>query len=102
MDKNRKISGGIYLVIDPSMDEVELLKKLAAVVHEGLAAVQVWDHFLPSADRVKLINKISEICHKEKVPVFLNNNWDLMRSTTADGLHFDMIPENFDNIRNRC
>ncbi len=101
MGENRKMTGGMYLVIDPSMEEAELFKKLAEVIQEELAAVQIWDHFLPSADRTNLINRICAICHQEKVPVFLNNNWDLMDSTAADGIHFDLIPENFEDIRAR-
>ncbi|MDT0677265.1 thiamine phosphate synthase [Autumnicola musiva] len=99
--QKRQISGGVYLVIDPSMNEEELILKLEQVLKEKIAAVQIWDHFSTSGDeQVKLVNRISEICHERDVPVFLNNQWELLKKTKADGVHFDEIPKDFENIRN--
>lgn len=100
MKSNRKISGGIYLVLDPSMPEGDLLEKLTSVIEgNGIAAVQLWDNFPASADKINLVNTICRICHSKEVPVFVNNRWHLLESSLADGVHFDEIPENLEEIR---
>ncbi|MDT0642655.1 thiamine phosphate synthase [Zunongwangia sp. F363] len=98
--QKRQISGGVYLVIDPSMKEELLILKLEQILKEKIAAVQIWDNFSSSEEeQVKLVDHISEICHEKDVPVFLNNKWKLLKKTKADGVHFDEIPEDFEYIR---
>ncbi|MDT0647956.1 thiamine phosphate synthase [Zunongwangia sp. F260] len=99
MTKIAKIRGGLYLVLDPSMHRDELFRKLNEVLQEKIAVVQIWDNFPPSIDEVELVNEICDLCHSRNVPVFLNNNWHLKKSTHADGIHFDIIPENFSELR---
>lgn len=93
------IKSGIYLVIDPSMEEGLLLNKLNAALKEKLAAVQVWDNFKEGQNITKLIDKVCELCHAKHVPVFINNRWELLQNTAADGVHFDEIPENFSELK---
>ena len=50
------IGTGIYLVIDPAMDKMKLYDKLDAVLAEGIAALQIWDHFRGGDDIPELIN----------------------------------------------
>lgn len=97
----KKISGGVYLVVDPSLKEEELLEKLLQTVDNEIAAVQVWDHFPPSAEIENILNKICEVCHSHNVPVLMNNVWQLVDSTAMDGVHFDEIPKDFDRIKER-
>lgn len=100
MKSNRKISGGIYLVLDPSMNEGKLLEKLTSALEgDEIAAVQIWDNFPASADNDYLVNTICQICHRKEVPVFVNNRWQLLESSIADGVHFDEIPENMGEIK---
>ncbi|SOE20271.1 thiamine-phosphate pyrophosphorylase [Spirosomataceae bacterium TFI 002] len=93
------IKSGIYLVIDPSMEEVLLLSKLNAALKEKLAAVQVWDNFKEGQNSTNLIDKVCKLCHAKHVPVFINNRWKLLQSTAADGVHFDEIPENYSELK---
>lgn len=88
------------MVLDPSMNEGDLLEKLTGALEgNGIAAVQVWDNFPASADNTDLINTICQICHRKEVPVFVNNRWQLLESSIADGVHFDEIPENLEEIK---
>lgn len=88
------------MVLDPSMNEGDLLEKLTGALEgNGIAAVQVWDNFPASADNIDLINTICQICHRKEVPVFVNNRWQLLESSIADGVHFDEIPENLEEIK---
>src|SRR5690606_4246978 len=39
------------------------------------------------------------LCSKHDVPLLINNDWSLLRSFPLDGVHFDEIPANFDDIQ---
>lgn len=98
----KRIGNGIYLVVDPSMDQDELLRKLREVSKYPLAAVQVWDNFRIGLDPKGLISRITEIFHPEQVPVLINNRWELMEIAALDGVHFDSIPSDIDAIKAAC
>ncbi len=95
----RKISSGIYLVIDPSMDELLLLNKLNLCLKEKLAAVQIWDHFKAEQNISSLLKKVCDLCHAKNVPVLINNRWELLNDFLLDGIHFDEIPENYTEMK---
>jgi len=97
--RRSRISGGVYLVIDPSMNEVELIEKLQQALEEGISAVQIWDNWAVSIDKEKVIIRICNLCHAHQVPVLINNSWEMLHSLPLDGVHFDTIPENYDLIR---
>jgi thiamine-phosphate pyrophosphorylase len=99
--KDNKLTGGIYLVIDPSMEEGVLFKKLEQVLQEGIAIVQLWDNWPPAIQKERLIKAICDLCHSYQVPVFINNEWELLSSLPLDGVHFDSIPADYDKIKQR-
>ena len=78
---NKKIESGIYFVIDPATDETAVIEKLKLILEEPIAAVQIWDHFLPGQDIEKLINTITGACHKKNVPVLINNKWEWLKKS---------------------
>ena len=95
-----RISGGIYLVVDPAMQERELLRRLGEALEEnGMAAVQVWDNFTSFVEPEKIIQQICHLCHQKEVPVLINNRWELLKRTDADGLHLDEISKNIEEIK---
>lgn len=94
----RKITPGIYLIIDPSMDELLLLKKLTLCLREGVAAVQIWDNFNEGQNIIEFIRKVCELSHAENTPVLINNKWELISKTALDGVHFDEIPDNYPEV----
>ena len=97
--EKRKMGSGIYLIIDPSMDELILMNKLNLCLREKLAAVQIWDNYKDTQNIIKLINRICEQCHAKNVPVLINNRWELLNNSSLDGIHFDVIPENYTQIK---
>jgi Thiamine monophosphate synthase len=99
MMEKKKVKSGIYLVIDPSLDKTILLYKLQLVLEEEIAAVQVWDHFMPHQSVPDLIRKITSLCHEKNVPVLINNQWEWLMSLPLDGVHFDNIPHDFERIQ---
>lgn len=99
MEKKRKIISGVYLVIDPSLDETILIHKLKIILEEKIVAVQLWDHFSPQQNNLELIQSITKLCHEKNVPVLINNKWKWLNTTELDGVHFDCIPDDFGHIK---
>jgi thiamine-phosphate pyrophosphorylase len=95
-----KIKNGIYIIIDPSMERNILLNKLKEISHEDIAAIQIWDNFNPTENPIALIEDILETCHARNIPVLINNQWDLLKQTNLDGIHFDEKQENILQIKN--
>lgn len=95
----KSIESGIYLVIDPSMEEEDLLNKLHIILTKEIAAVQIWDNFKNQQNIVALIHKIHSLCAQHQTPVLINNHWEYLKETELDGIHFDAIPTNLDDIR---
>lgn len=94
----RNIKAGIYVVVDPSMAEPVLLAKIERCVQEEIAALQVWDNFLPGQN-IKLLHRICELCHAQNIPVIINNRWQLLEDIPLDGVHFDEAPGNYQLIK---
>lgn len=99
--RKKTIDSGIYLVIDPSMDESVLMSKLKNALTRKIAAVQIWDNFETEHDVVTLAHKIHSLCLPQKTPVLINNHWELLLETDLDGVHFDTIPENIHTIKEK-
>ena len=97
--KKRMITSGLYLVIDPSMEEKTLLHKLEIVLSEKVAAVQIWDNFNPGHHVHELIRSVVALAHASGVPVLINNRWELLQDTPLDGVHFDSIPKDFAAVK---
>lgn len=100
MIKKKKIKEGVCLVVDPQMQKTVLINKLKQIMAKSeIAAVQIWDNFKNAENKISLINEICKVCENYKVPVLLNNNWDLLNQTEASGIHFDKIPQDFQKIK---
>lgn len=100
MNRNKSTIGqGIYVVIDPAMDEAVLLNKLQRILPKQIAAVQIWDHFEEGQAIEQLIQNIYAVCAPYKTPVLINNRWEYLKSSALDGVHFDSIPANLDGIK---
>jgi thiamine-phosphate pyrophosphorylase len=95
----KQINGGVYLVVNPADNEEILFSKLKRIVEAEIAAVQIWDNFSAKTNQVSFIDKVCIICHQEGIPVLINNQWQLLNLSKADGVHFDEHPEDIDVIR---
>jgi len=89
MTKRNDITGGVYLVIDPSWGSEFTLPRLAQALHAGISTVQIWDHWPQEANKIAFIQEIAELAHAAHVPVLINNHWELVKETALDGVHFD-------------
>lgn len=95
----RRIEGGIYLVVDPSMNEPILLEKIAEAIQGGVDVIQIWNHWNEGVDKHKLIDAVCSLAHKRSIPVLINEDWRLLKDTMLDGVHFDAIPNDINSIR---
>src|SRR5690606_42056122 len=94
MKTTRAIGTGVYLVIDPAMDKMELYDKLDAVLAEaagGIAALQIWDHFRDGGDIPELINRLCQRCHGHDIPVLINHQRPYLQHTPLDRVHVHVI-----------
>ncbi len=96
-----KISGGVYLVIDPSIPKELLLTKVGKAILGGVDIIQIWDHWQPGQDKISIIKDICDLAHKHDIPVLINRNWELLIKTMLDGVHFDEPPSNLQEIRKK-
>jgi thiamine-phosphate pyrophosphorylase len=100
METTPKITGGIYLVLDPAMNQNLLLTKLASALTGGLQVVQIWNNWLPGAHKLELIEAIAILCKPYEVPLLINEDWQLLaQSPHLQGVHFDHVPAKFDIIQ---
>lgn len=99
MKTGRLITGGLYLVVDPSLERQALLAKLRQALEEPVVAVQIFDQFAGVPDAIGLVKEIGLLCHAKQVPALLNNHWEWLPETDLDGVHFDLLPESMDEIR---
>ncbi len=97
--KKQNIQSGIYLIIDPSMDEGILFSKLDLIVKEKIAAVQIWDNFKDNQNIEELLLKIYKKTSLHNIPLIINNRWEYLNKIPLDGIHFDEIPENLYEIK---
>jgi len=102
MTDKLKITGGVYLVIDPAMESSLMLSRLEAALKAGINAVQLWNNWLPGADKQAYIAAVSEICRSYRVPLLIDNDWELLiGSPYLDGVHFDALPHDYNEIKRK-
>lgn len=95
----RKIEGGLYLVVDPSLALDVLLEKVRKAIAGGISILQIWNNWSPQQDKVAVVHAICGVAHAKNVPVLINEEWELLNTTELGGVHFDALPEDLDKIR---
>lgn len=97
--EKRKIRGGLYLVVDPSMAQPLLQDKLTAAIEGGVSVVQIWNNWEANIDKQAVVNAVCSVAHARNIPVLINDDWELLQTTELDGVHFDVIPNELKYIR---
>jgi len=94
-NQKRELPAGIYLVIDPSLERSELLKKLKQALEGGIDLLQIWNHWPDGFTHQEKLGLIDEICRLASgyaTPVLINEAWELLQESPLDGIHFDDTP----------
>lgn len=92
---------GVYLVIDPKREWSTLLEKLKAALEGGLNIVQVWNHWedhVNKGAKRTFLEDVKQLCQPFDVPVLMHEDWKIAVDAHLDGVHFDEIPADFDQI----
>lgn len=92
---------GLYLVLDPSQEEEKLLKLLQEALKGGVSVIQIWDHWprdITENQKKKIAKRIKEIAQNWKVPVLVNEDWKLALGADLDGIHWNNIPTDWEDI----
>lgn len=97
----RNIKGGLYLVVNPDMEENELMSKMEKAIQGGIDVVQVWNNWKDGQDKEGLLKAICRVVQSRHLPVIINEEWEMMLRTPVDGVHFDSIPPDLDTIRQK-
>ena len=100
-DKKQIIAGGIYLVVDPSLPRDLLYSKIVSALSGGVDLLQIWNHWPKDVDKLSIIKSICAIASPYKVPVIINGQNELLNKIDLDGIHFDEIPDNFNELRKK-
>ena len=93
------IRGGVYLVVDPSLLTDGSLQKIKPALKSGLAAIQVWNHWKDISAKAEIVQNLVQLAQPFNVPVLINENWELLMETDANGIHFDLPSDNLALIR---
>jgi thiamine-phosphate pyrophosphorylase len=97
----KKINGGLYLVVDPKPGINNVLPKIKAAIKGGVNIIQLWNNWKQIAAPIEYITEICNLAHEYNVPVIINENWQWLTILPLDGIHFDQIPKNWNDIREK-
>lgn len=93
-----KITGGLYLVVDPQLGH-SVLSKVEAALRGGVDIIQLWNNWNINDHHEKLIVEVCDLAHRHNVPVLINEHWQWIKEFPLDGIHFDEIPKNWSEIK---
>src|SRR5690625_6447390 len=80
----------------------ELHYRLEESLFAGVQVGPIWNHWPFSFDRSKkekLIADIMALARPYGSPVLINEEWELLKTTDLDGVHFDKVPADIGKIR---
>lgn len=97
----KKMSNGLYLVVDSTREKEHILKQLQPLKNTKLAAIQIWNPFKLKKLDESLLQKVIELFYETPTPILINNDWKLLLQYAFDGIHFDQYPNNISMIHQK-
>ena len=95
--QHKTIHKGVYVVIDPGMEQDKILSQLEKIKKKSIAAIQIWNN--PNAEITpNLIKAILALFKNTDTPVLINNEWEYLKAFDLDGVHFDELPKDLEQI----
>jgi thiamine-phosphate pyrophosphorylase len=98
----KKTLSGVYLVVDPCVERKILIKKIYQALEGGVEILQIWNNWpedIGQSRKEELVSLITDLGQEYDVPVLINEEWELLKTTHLNGVHFDAVPGNIDEIR---
>lgn len=93
---------GLYLVVDPAREWKILFDSIDMAVDAGVKVIQIWDHWKKDVSRnekKQFIEQLIAICSPKGVLLLMHEDWEIALEFDLDGVHFDVIPEDFSQIQ---
>jgi len=87
----------LYLVVTPALCD-DVARTVAAAIEGGVDAVQLRDKQADDAQYTRVARRIAAVCG-ESVPFLLNDRWDLVETTGADGVHLGQEDARIEQVR---
>lgn len=82
------LARGLYAITDQQLiPEGELGKRVGEAIDGGAAIIQYRDKSSASATRLEQATVLASLCRARKVPLIINDDVELARSVSADGVH---------------
>ena len=95
--QHKTIHKGVYVVIDPGMEQERILSQLEKIKKQSIAAIQIWN--TPNAEiKPSLIESILALFKDTNTPVLINNKWEYLKAFDLDGVHFDAFAKDLEQI----
>jgi len=87
----------LYLIVTPALCD-DMAKTVAAAIEGGVGAVQLRDKRSDDAQYARHARELVGVCGGA-VPLLLNDRWDLVESTGADGVHLGQDDASIESVR---
>lgn len=88
-------------MIDPKPGIKIVLPKVAAALEGGVDVIQLWNHWNTQESHADFITEVCSLARPCQVPVLIHEHWRWLEQFPLDGVHFDSIPENFNQIKDQ-
>lgn len=86
-------------MVDPALGIDYILPVIEQAIEGGADVLQLWNNWKSDQNKHQFIEAVCRVAHAVNIPVLINEEWELLRTTELDGVHFDTIPVNFEAIR---
>jgi thiamine-phosphate pyrophosphorylase len=95
----KEIKRELYLVVDPMPGLRATLPKIKAALDGGVDIIQLWDHWENHKPHEHFILEVCTLARHYQVPILVNNHWQCLQTLPVDGVHFDVIPNDFNRMK---
>ena len=83
-----QIDYSVYLVTDRDLMSTETIEEaIEQAIAGGTTLIQLREKECSSLDFYNTASKVNEICHKNNVPLLINDRLDIALAVDADGVH---------------
>lgn len=97
----KKITSGVYLVVDPSYGEEKVMRVVQESMEGGLDVLQLWASWKDDAAAIDLGKKLAKLAEQYSVPFVVNNDLEVALKIGSDGVHIDGTEPSPSLIRKR-
>jgi len=93
-------SGGLYAITDcENLTTDDLLEKTEEIINAGVSLFQYRNKESDQNKKRELALKLQSLCHKYKTPFIVNDDLELAKEISADGVHLGQHDEDINTAR---